>query len=290
MPEVKALIFVHLPKTAGSSLTAILEQQYPPERSYSTSFNAHHPHGSLSGFHALSPEQLAQIDFLYGHMPYGLHEKLPRPAEYITMLRDPVRRVVSNYFFEGREPSSAIYDRVHSGAMDIEAYLDFIRELGIDNIQTRMIAGIYDPAGGPPMTDEILARAQENLEKHFVVVGLQEAFEDSYLILRHRFGWPYTDYPFHGVAPRSHRQSAVPDHILERIAREHRYDAALYESARALFAQRHAALGQVLVWERYRFRFWRWRRRLASRINNVYWQFRRFSVRYWLRGHFGRQF
>lgn len=289
MAESKTLIFLHLPKTAGSSLTDVLEQQFPPERSYSTSFSAHHPGGSLEGFHALSPGQLAQIDFLYGHMPYGLHEKLPHAAECITMLREPVRRVVSNYFFEGREPSSAIYDRVHSGAMDIEAYLDFIRDLGIDNIQTRMIAGIYDPAGGPPMTKEILARAQENLEKHFVLVGLQEAFDDSYLMLRLRYGWRYTDYPRHGVAPRSHRRSAVPDHVLERIACEHSYDAALYEFARKLFAQQRAALGYELVWERYRFRFWRWRGRLANRFNEGYWQLRRFSVRHWLRNRFGWQ-
>jgi hypothetical protein len=286
--EAKALIFLHLPKTAGSSLTAILEQQYSPERSYSTSFSAHHPDGSLAGFHALPPEQMAKIELLYGHMPYGLHEKLPRPAEYFTLLREPVSRVVSNYFFEGREPSSAIYDRVHSGAMDIEAYLDYIRDLGIDNIQTRMIAGIYDPAGGPPMTGEILARAQKNLEKHFVLVGLQEAFEDTYLMLRRRYGWPYTVLPRRGVAPRKQKRATVPDNVLERIAREHRYDAELYEFARTLMAQRRAAMGSMLRWERYRYRFWRWRQ-VRSHLSRAYWFVRRFSVRQWLRSRFGWQ-
>jgi hypothetical protein len=287
--EPKALIFLHVPKTAGSSLTAILEEQYARERSYSTSFSGHHPNGSLDGFHALPAARLVVLDLLYGHMPYGLHQKLPRPADYITLLRDPVSRVISNYFFEGREPGSYLYEQVRSGAMDIDGYLDYVRELGIDNIQTRMIAGIYDPDGGPPLTQEIPARAQENLERNFAFVGLQEAFEDSYLMLRRRYGWRYSDYQHYGVAPRSQNRAAVPERVRQRIAREHAYDVAVYQFAQELFARQRAAQARMLVWERLRFRFWRSRRRLACRLRVAYSRLRRISIRYWLRHHFGRQ-
>jgi hypothetical protein len=59
--EPEALIFLHVPKTAGSSLSAILEEQYTRERSYSTSFSGHHPNGSLDAwtrFHALPPARV----------------------------------------------------------------------------------------------------------------------------------------------------------------------------------------------------------------------------------------
>jgi hypothetical protein len=56
--EPEALIFLHVPKTAGSSLSAILEEQYTRERSYSTSFSGHRPSGSLDGFHALPPARV----------------------------------------------------------------------------------------------------------------------------------------------------------------------------------------------------------------------------------------
>jgi len=297
MSESKTLIFVHIPKTAGSSLIAVLEKQYPVHRTYSTSYGGYYPdgrplddyHGSVKSFYALPPERLAQIDLLYGHMPYGLHEKLPRPAEYFTFLREPVSRLISNYFFEGRTPNSPLYELVRSGAMDLEAYHAHIVDVGIDNIQTRMIAGIFDPAGGPPVTPDILRRAEENLTQCFALVGLQEAFEDSYLMLRHRYGWRYYDFPYRNVAPRSQNTATVPDDVRERIARQHRYDLALYKTAQAIFARQWAEMGKTLELERMRLRSRRPIHRLSAGLQDTYWQMRRFSVRYWLRRHVARR-
>ena len=34
-----------------------------------------------------------------GHMLFGLHAILPQPATYITVVREPVDRVISSFYF-----------------------------------------------------------------------------------------------------------------------------------------------------------------------------------------------
>lgn len=46
----------------------------------------------------MSKERLKKVKFVYGHLlPYGLHKFFPKKPRYITIVRNPVERVVSNY-------------------------------------------------------------------------------------------------------------------------------------------------------------------------------------------------
>ena len=92
----ETLIFLHIPKTAGSTLNFILDAHYTPENSFATSQTWLHPEGSLDGFEMLTETERARIELLNGHMGLGLHRHLPQPARYLTVLRDPVERVLSH--------------------------------------------------------------------------------------------------------------------------------------------------------------------------------------------------
>ena len=43
---------------------------------------------------------LDRIRYLSGHVPFGVHRVFDRPARYITVLRNPVERVVSSFYFQ----------------------------------------------------------------------------------------------------------------------------------------------------------------------------------------------
>ena len=42
-----------------------------------------------------------------GHMPFGIHKRLPQDYTYITFLRDPIERVVSAYYFARNYPGAS---------------------------------------------------------------------------------------------------------------------------------------------------------------------------------------
>ena len=50
------------------------------------------------------------------HAPYGLHAVLPKQSVYVTVLREPWARVVSDYFYLGQDRGHSFYGRFQSGA------------------------------------------------------------------------------------------------------------------------------------------------------------------------------
>lgn len=98
-------VFVHVPKTAGSSLRAELARRLPPD----ANITIDHATAAEGGFHAqmdaaveaflaAAPEK--GIRFASGHI-LGRHVKRIRTAlpgtRFVTLLREPVARVVSDY-------------------------------------------------------------------------------------------------------------------------------------------------------------------------------------------------
>src|ERR1051325_3091753 len=138
--EERALLFLHIPKAGGTTLHSVIERQFSPAVTFSITGMT--PSQSIKEFIELPPERRERIRLLKGHMPYGLHKYLSVPATYITMLRDPVDRVVSHYYFVRRSPGVGHHSEVSSGRMGLD---DFVRErasIGANNDQTRLISGV----------------------------------------------------------------------------------------------------------------------------------------------------
>src|SRR5207302_9080987 len=86
-PEL--IVFLHLPKTAGTSLNAIFRRQY---RMAELHFVTPRPHeiryglqSRMEDFYSLPPEKVARIKMLRGHFVFG--PPMPESASCITFLR-----------------------------------------------------------------------------------------------------------------------------------------------------------------------------------------------------------
>ncbi len=77
-----------------------------------------------------------------GHLHYGVHRHMPQQCEYITMLREPVARVVSMYRFILDNPRNWLHDEVVGSAMALEEFVRRGADPTVDNQQTRLIAGV----------------------------------------------------------------------------------------------------------------------------------------------------
>src|SRR5437667_7925610 len=138
----EALIFLHIPKTAGTTLNRIIEWQYSPLSIFTID-----PYGiraTTERFKTFSEQRRRRLRVVRGHLFYGIHESLPQGATYITMLRDPVARLLSTYYFVLRRPLNPLHRKLKKEGLRIEDCLQLFPERS--NTQCRLIAGVKDTA------------------------------------------------------------------------------------------------------------------------------------------------
>jgi hypothetical protein len=231
--DEKAVIFLHLPKTAGTTLNRLIEWEYPLSKMYSIdpvlfTWSAAHLRG-------LSPKRLKKICMFKGHMLFGLHEVLPQPATYITVLRDPVDRVLSAYYFMRSYKLHPLYWKMRRENWTLE---EFVRRSQRDSVQSKIIAGSdYDA----PCTREVVERAKHNLRHYFSVVGLSERFEESLALMKLRFGWKLNSYSSFNVTRARPKKRDLPGGTLDLIHQKNAFDIELYEYAQQIFEEAVAA-------------------------------------------------
>ncbi len=223
----QALIFLHIPKTAGTTLNRIIERQYNPLSIFT--LDPYRIRATAERFKTLSEERRRRIRVVRGHLYYGLHEFLPQGATYITMLREPVARFLSSYYFILRRPLHPLHWKLKKERLGVEEYLRLIPHR--DNFQCRLVAGVEN---GASCDDRLLEIAKENLVKSFNVVGICERFEESLMLIAKTFGW---ELPFYENRKVSKIRPVVEPRLVDLIGARNRLDVELYEFGKKLFAE-----------------------------------------------------
>lgn len=198
MPH-QTVIFLHIPKTAGTTLHRIINQQYYRKQIYSIYPTPLQPGTGVEALKHLSLLEQAQIRVLTGHMPFGFHTLIPNASTYITLLRDPIERVISFYYFIRQEPSHYFHDYALMADMTLDKFLESRVTLATNNFQVRMLSGALDAVGYGECTSEMLEMAKQNLQSYFAVVGLTERFDETLIMLRRAFHWRNIFYVRHKV-------------------------------------------------------------------------------------------
>jgi len=107
--EMVPALFMHIQKTAGTSIVEIAKQHYGDKNIVS--------HGDYLG---RKPEDLSDKLFISGHFGYEYAEPLLSSRYSFTFLRDPVERVLSFYYFcRTKEPNEhSIYRIAQSSGLE----------------------------------------------------------------------------------------------------------------------------------------------------------------------------
>ena len=223
----EALIFLHIPKTAGTTLNRIIERQYSPFAIFT--MDPHRIRATAERFKRLPEARRRRLQVVRGHLFYGIHEFLPQGATYITMLREPVARLLSSYYFVLRRPLNPLHRKLKREGLGVEDCIRLFPDR--NNTQCRFIAGVKDTA----IADErLLDMAKENLTKSFSVVGICERFEESLILISKTFGWAISAYENHKVAKT---RPMVEPKLVDLVREHNRLDVELYEFGKKLFEQ-----------------------------------------------------
>ncbi len=224
--DQEALIFLHIPKTAGTTLNRIIEWQYNPLNIYT--MDPYRIRATAERLKTLSEERRRRLRMVRGHLYYGVHEYLPQGGTYITMLREPVARFFSSYFFIQRRPLHPMHRKVTTERVGVE---DFIRLTPHrQNLQCSLISGIKND--GKSNDDRMLEIAKENLAKSFSIVGLSERFEESLMLIAKTYDWKVPFYENRKVSKTRPKKDPVE---VEMIQEHNRLDIELYEFGKGLF-------------------------------------------------------
>ncbi len=227
------VIFLHLPKVGGSTLGTLLDWQYGHGNVCTVSL-----HRKIPEFKALPVEERARLKCLSGQFGFGIHKWIPGESTYITLLRHPVKRLISSYY----------YINVRKTRMGLPESGRTIEHALLDDLQTRYQLSFI--VGGDdvqqiiesPLPPNALEIAKQNIENHFSVVGLTERFDESLLLMKRALGWKRVwFYARKNVNRARASMDEIPSQTLKLIEQKCEAELELYEYAQKQFDEVVAA-------------------------------------------------
>lgn len=244
------VIFLHLHKTGGLSVNAVLHRQFIGQRGAVIHKNVPESTRELIAMQQAERDRLAYIS---GHVYYGIHQIWSAPASYFTFLREPIDRTVSSFNFL-RVIKHGTDHRVLRA--DLEA---FLREPRRTTYLISRLAGYRDGqldtlyAESGMGDDELLAIAETHL-RTMRVVGLTEQFDTSLLLLRREFGWQNIYYVRRNTTSNKGKVVTPSPQTLDAVRPLYAHDTALYKLAVSLFDEQCRAYGPSLAADLAQFR------------------------------------
>lgn len=223
----RKVIFIHIPKTAGGTLRYITARQYPAMQTAEVNKQRRLPTISLEELENLSPTQRKKIQLVQGHLPFGAHRFFDEPVGYITLLREPVARILSFYYYVKNIPSHRLGQEIIKHNLSLRDFVLRIPDRNLHNGQTYMLAGKNIAP------ERALDTAISNLQNHFIAIGLTERFDESILLFKEKLKW--TSLFYQKRNSKKQQREPLSEEVIAIIREKNQLDIALYDFGKQIF-------------------------------------------------------
>ena len=247
------LIHLHIRKTGGTSLNSAIKHAFCRHKVFELYAEGDCKHtaldiASLEGISKMLTEfGLGRVRYISGHIPYGVHHLFGTRAKYFTLVRDPVERIISTFFWfrTGRPFCRA------GRLLSFEEYVESRADIYLNNYQVRVLSGspeldddIDRRSGsrelifGLPVERRHLEQAKRNIAEHFLLAAPLERLMESALMLRIIYGWPMRRLQNERKNETQNRPRSrdVSSRVIKIIEDCNVYDAELYQWIKHRFA------------------------------------------------------
>lgn len=237
--EDRTLLFMHIAKTGGTSVRRVLADAYAKDERIFV-YDPADLRGAVSSeqFKGLPEDRRMRLRLVMGHFQYGIHRDLGRPFRYMTILRDPVERIVSLYYhyrhlrgLRIRGPARAEQSLLRRTGMSLGEWVFGQQRLAVDNGMTRNIAA-RPRVGFGECPDDLLDEALEHIDHHFAVVLVLPELDRSLPLMAGVIGRSLKPIPHSNVNRSRLGLEELDPTVLDRIRELNRLDVRLYQRAR----------------------------------------------------------
>lgn len=225
-PELTAhleLISIHIPKTAGTSFRNSLAGVYGDEAVVRLDIGLVRQEVRIREKIYLEKTLPRGTRVIHGHFSYPLltrHFEVDPSLPIITWLRDPVSRVVSNYYYLAKRLAEELNEEQRG--------LNILRKM-----QRSLLQYAQDEANQNRMSRFLEGLSLEKM--HFV--GLVEQYDEDLKTLAVRMGWENYPVFYHNQTGKD--TSSITDAERDIIRSLNQEDVALYEHALLLREKGH---------------------------------------------------
>ncbi|QHT70199.1 sulfotransferase family protein [Rhodocytophaga rosea] len=232
------IIFLHIPKTAGTTFKQIIQRNYA--RNVRFGLDGEEKYMTGQKFRNLSYEERNNIKLLGGHINFGMHNSFndKNNVKYITFLRDPIQREISYYNYVLRIKQHVHHREVIEKKMTLEDYITSDMHKMLLNSQTKQIVGMQGGLQSESVifSGNILELAKNNINEHFIFSGITEQFDKGIILLYKILNWKFPlYYRSLNIAPNNLKYSKISDKTMQLIADQNQLDIQLYEYVKNAF-------------------------------------------------------
>lgn len=168
----KKIIFDHLPKCGGSTLISFLKEQYSHEKTFENNKEK-----SIQEFKSFVQAKRHNFDLIVGHLVDELFDYIAPECIKTTLLREPVDRIISHYYFAKENKSHYLNSAIIDNNMSLEEYSTSGLSGELQNWYTLHFSGftLSQLKENPNLG---LEKAFNNLTTNYDIVGVLDKFND----------------------------------------------------------------------------------------------------------------
>lgn len=224
------VIYFHIPKTGGTTLRSIIKRQYNKEEVFEVKV---HPHliGSIKKFIDLTSRK--NLSCVVGHIPYGVSRYLDGDYKRITIVRSPIKRVISYYYF------SKTTDSIENYGVSLREFVGEGYNPEVENGMTKQLSGKFSHmiAGNKrrrynmTCSKDDFRRAKKNINT-FDFVGFTSEFDKSLIAMSYRYGWSNISYARGNTNKSRPSIKEIDEKTISLIRDRNKYDIKLYKYAK----------------------------------------------------------
>lgn len=231
--------FLHIPKTAGSTLREVFRKNFGEDFLLVPGNNPFEGMQKAQKYELWDEKKMIWL--------HGDFDSCINASSVFTMLREPLARMESFYFYVKSQPNHYLYNLSHT--VSCIEFFEKAESLEINNGQARIIAGFggyhkMHASNQHTITDtDLLVKAQNNLFNEIHTFGLQNYFFESLVLFENALKWK-KGIAYNSLNKRTDAfaSSRFSQKELDCIKAVNAVDIELFEEANAIFLERMSKL------------------------------------------------